>query len=168
MGSKHHAQASEQFLASIKLASNKAICLKSKKINKSNKLYHIMLYLLHLAWTKLVMIGTDYIGNCKSTDYIGNCNSTDYIGNCKSTDYIGNCKSTDYIGNCNCKSTDYIGNCKSTDYIGNCNCKSTDYIGNCNCKSNYHKPNPKFWIVNQIKKSVQNKNLKNLGVGSAL
>jgi hypothetical protein len=30
------AQASEQFLASIKLASNKAICLKTKKINKSN------------------------------------------------------------------------------------------------------------------------------------
>ena len=27
---------SEQFLASIKLASNKAICLKTKKINKSN------------------------------------------------------------------------------------------------------------------------------------
>jgi hypothetical protein len=30
------AQASEQFLASINLASNKAICLKTKKINKSN------------------------------------------------------------------------------------------------------------------------------------
>ena len=30
------AQASEQFLASIKLANNKAICLKTKKINKSN------------------------------------------------------------------------------------------------------------------------------------
>jgi hypothetical protein len=33
---KHQAQASEQFLASINLASNKAICLKTKKINKSN------------------------------------------------------------------------------------------------------------------------------------
>ena len=32
----NQAQASEQFLASIKLASNKAICLKTKKINKSN------------------------------------------------------------------------------------------------------------------------------------
>ena len=32
----YQAQASEQFLASIKLASNKAICLKTKKINKSN------------------------------------------------------------------------------------------------------------------------------------
>jgi hypothetical protein len=32
----HQAQASEQFLASIKLASNKAICLKTKKINKSD------------------------------------------------------------------------------------------------------------------------------------
>jgi hypothetical protein len=32
----HQAQASEQFLASIKLASNKAICLKTRKINKSN------------------------------------------------------------------------------------------------------------------------------------
>ena len=30
------AQASEQFLSSIKLASNKAICLKTKTINKSN------------------------------------------------------------------------------------------------------------------------------------
>jgi hypothetical protein len=30
------AQASEQFLASIKLARNKVICLKTKKINKSN------------------------------------------------------------------------------------------------------------------------------------
>jgi hypothetical protein len=33
---KNQAQPSEQFLASIKLASNKAICLKTKKINKSN------------------------------------------------------------------------------------------------------------------------------------
>jgi hypothetical protein len=33
---RNQAQASEQFLASIKLASNKAICLKTKKINKSN------------------------------------------------------------------------------------------------------------------------------------
>ena len=32
----NQAQASEQFLASIKLASNKAIYLKTKKINKSN------------------------------------------------------------------------------------------------------------------------------------
>ena len=32
----HQAQASEQFLSNIKLASNKAICLKTKKINKSN------------------------------------------------------------------------------------------------------------------------------------
>jgi hypothetical protein len=32
----NQAQASEQFLASINLASNKAICLKTKKINKSN------------------------------------------------------------------------------------------------------------------------------------
>jgi hypothetical protein len=32
----HQAQASEQFLAKIKLASNKAICLITKKINKSN------------------------------------------------------------------------------------------------------------------------------------
>ena len=32
----NQAQASEQFLASIKLASNKAICLKTKKINKSS------------------------------------------------------------------------------------------------------------------------------------
>ena len=32
----NQAQASKQFLASIKLASNKAICLKTKKINKSN------------------------------------------------------------------------------------------------------------------------------------
>jgi hypothetical protein len=36
------------------------------------KLYHIMLYLVHLAWvgleiTKLVVIGTDCIGSCKST-----------------------------------------------------------------------------------------------------
>jgi hypothetical protein len=33
---RHQAQASEQFLSSIKLASNKAICLKIKNINKSN------------------------------------------------------------------------------------------------------------------------------------
>ena len=32
----NQAQASEQFLASIKLASNKAICLKIKNINKSS------------------------------------------------------------------------------------------------------------------------------------
>jgi hypothetical protein len=32
----NQAQASEQFLASINLASNKAICLKTKIINKSN------------------------------------------------------------------------------------------------------------------------------------
>jgi hypothetical protein len=39
---KDQAQASEQFLASIKLASNKAICLKTKKINKSNMYFDEM------------------------------------------------------------------------------------------------------------------------------
>jgi hypothetical protein len=34
----HQAQASDQFLATTKLATNKAICLKTKKINK-NKMY---------------------------------------------------------------------------------------------------------------------------------
>ena len=33
---QYQAQASEQFLASINLASNKAMCLKTKQINKSS------------------------------------------------------------------------------------------------------------------------------------
>ena len=38
MAFSYQAQASDQFLATTKLATNKAICLKTKKINKS-KMY---------------------------------------------------------------------------------------------------------------------------------
>ena len=38
MKPEYQAQASDQFLATTKLATNKAICLKAKKINKS-KMY---------------------------------------------------------------------------------------------------------------------------------
>jgi hypothetical protein len=40
----------------------------------TDKLYHMMVYWVHLAWTgfeltTLVVIGTDYIGSCKSNDH---------------------------------------------------------------------------------------------------